>query len=440
MSRVPPHNIEAEANVLGACLIRPDVIRDVVPILDPEDFYDPSNGAVWAAIADEWTHGRPVDAATIAAVLPPAILDEKGRSFTVTLMSAVPATSNAPRYAQIVADMADLRRAIALGAEGVETAYEGAHDPENALDTIGALWQGLSRKSTSATAIPVERLHDVAAEGATVADEWVIPGYLTRSDRMILVAPEGYGKTMLFRQVAVMSATGLNPFSFQPMPPVRSLIVDLENPRGIIRETLRPILDAAARHGQNVDPDRMLMWHNQAGIDIRSRSGMAALDEALTEAVPDVVCVGPLYKLFRKRQGESDEDAALDTTARLDELRTRHGFALMIEHHAPKPNGGTRDMIPFGSSIWMRWPEFGPALRPPPRAGRDRSVLVWDEWRGPRDVRPWPSRLVRGDVWPWHPDFATGVPAEARTRTPHLAEGFDAAAEEPPPDLGEEPF
>ena len=47
----------------------------------------------------------------------------------------------------------------------------------------------------------------------------------------------------------------------------------------------------------------------------------------------------------------------------LDDLRTRFGFALVLEHHAPKPRGGRRDLLPFGSQRWLARPELGIRLK-----------------------------------------------------------------------------
>ena len=33
--------------------------------------------------------------------------------------------------------------------------------------------------------------------------------------------------------------------------------------------------------------------------------------------------------------------------------------ALFIEGHAPKKQGGVRELTPHGTGLWLRWPEFG---------------------------------------------------------------------------------
>jgi replicative DNA helicase len=60
-----------------------------------------------------------------------------------------------------------------------------------------------------------------------------------------------------------------------------------------------------------------------------------------------------------------------------------------------------RPTRPIGSSLWMRWPEFGIGIRPTSEETRLRTVDV-ESWRGPRAQRPWPRRMEEGaDGWPW---------------------------------------
>jgi replicative DNA helicase len=81
-----------------------------------------------------------------------------------------------------------------------------------------------------------------------------------------------------------------------------------------------------------------------------------------------------------------------------------------MEAHAPHAGPmGPRSLRPAGSSLWLRWPEFGYGLR---RVEHEQSAqegracrLV--PWRGARDARDWPLFLRAGDPatgeWPWKP-------------------------------------
>ena len=46
--RIPPHNLEAEQSVLGAALLSPDAMYDVLEITSADDFYDPNNKEIFS--------------------------------------------------------------------------------------------------------------------------------------------------------------------------------------------------------------------------------------------------------------------------------------------------------------------------------------------------------------------------------------------------------
>lgn len=413
-----PHDLGAERYLLGAMLLSADARRQAVRLVAASDFYRPAYSNLFAVIAELHEHGG-VDLALVvdslrrrgqleSFVVRSDGIDVAGIPALVALERQTPATSNAGKYAGIVAELAVLRRAIAVASDLVDAAYAVPSD----VGEFIAVAENSFRSLTLPTQDPATVWTlDEFVDAATATYEWVIPGFIERGDRVVLTAGEGAGKTYLTRQLAIASSQGINPFTFRPIQPIRSLLVDLENPASIVRRHGARMLSVARAQARGAyDPDRVMLWHEPAGIDIRSRVDFGKLDDVITLARPDLVCIGPLYKLFRKDRRETDEDAALDVTQRLDDLRTRHGFALVIEHHAPNGGGGHRDLRPFGSSVWQRWPEFGPALYPHPKA-RSRELLLWGDWRGPRDERPWPTSLAWGTTWPWEFTWDDGVPA-----------------------------
>lgn len=191
---------------------------------------------------------------------------------------------------------------------------------------------------------------------------------------------------------------------------MRSLLVDLENPE----DHLRDWVDRLASHGeawQRKTQGRGAVWHRPGGVDLRKRTDRSQLEEVLRRHRPDLVALGPLYKAFRRKGGETDEQAAAEMQEILDDLRTRYSFALVIEHHAPKAQGGVRDLSPFGSSLWLRWGEIRMSLVPP-----DKSFPVWSlelkPFSGSRVEHGWPDRIDRNrssSGLPWLGYWANSV-------------------------------
>lgn len=232
--------------------------------------------------------------------------------------------------------------------------------------------------------------------------DWLIPGMLERGERVMIVAAEGVGKTMLARQVAILAGAGVNPFTFGRIPPVRTLFVDLENPERIIRRTSRKILTAVREnYGHRVDPEAHL-WIKPDGINVLKPADRALLEAQIEATAPELLVLGPLYKAFIDPGNKTAEATAIEVAKYLDEIRVRYNLALWLEHHAPLGNGlSGRDLRPMGSAVWMRWPEFGYALAPDPTAAGPAPEYLVQQWRGPRDLRQWPTRLARSDLFPF---------------------------------------
>lgn len=213
--------------------------------------------------------------------------------------------------------------------------------------------------------------------------------------------------SVLLRQVAVSAAAGLHPFTRRPIPPVRSLVMDLENPDEAIDEVCAPMAELAeATDGW--DPDRCWLWRRPSGINLRQRRDRHELEAVLREAHPDLVCLGPIYKAYVARGKDDEESATRETIAALDDLRTRYGFALLMEHHAPHGEGNKngRTMRPHGSVYWQRWPEIGIGLE----AVRDMpGSLKLGRFRGDRVRNQWPERIDRATPWPWSGVWAAGT-------------------------------
>lgn len=226
------------------------------------------------------------------------------------------------------------------------------------------------------------------------AYDWVIPGLLEKQERVIVVAAEGVGKTMLARQVAIASAAGLHPFTFQPMAPIRTLTIDLENPARIIRRTSRSIMENAIRLSHAKTVDAHLHIHPQ-GLDLTDTKDRMFMEQLVEQIRPQLICLGPLYKSYVDNGSRTSEALAVEVAKYLDKIRDVYGCALWLEHHAPLgASMTTRELRPFGSSVWSRWPEFGISITPDPLSPEG---YVYDvrHFRGARDKRAWPVKMKR---------------------------------------------
>lgn len=232
--------------------------------------------------------------------------------------------------------------------------------------------------------------------------DWIIPNLLERQERVIVVAAEGVGKTMLARQIALMTAAGLHPFTATNIPPLRTLYIDLENPERIIKRTSHKILEHINwfKPNQTIHADILI---KPDGINLLNPKDRTYLEQAIQQSQPDITFLGPLYKAYLDPGTTTTESTITNIAQYLDYLRTTHNTALWLEHHAPFGTSQTnRQLRPFGSTVWSRWPEFGINLTPDPTT-QHRYEL--NHYRGARDQREWPKALKRGQTWPFEPEY-----------------------------------
>lgn len=235
-------------------------------------------------------------------------------------------------------------------------------------------------------------------EDADTSYDWIIPNLLERGDRVMVVASEGAGKTTLARQVAMMSSAGIHPFRRTPMDPLRTLMIDLENPERIIRRATGKIYDRIKAFGQEGNMDGAHLVMKPDGVNLLTSRDQAMIEEHVANTNPDILFFGPIYKSFLDPGGKTAEAVCGEIVRFLDYIRVEYDCALWLEHHAPLGEQNRRDLRPFGSAVWSRWSEFGIALTPDIT---DPSLIQFNHYRGQREKREWPLLTKRGATWPF---------------------------------------
>lgn len=115
----PPANPEAEQSVLGAILVRPEVLDRVADLLTPKDFYREAHGRIYQAMLDLYNRHEPVDLVSVTALLKERghLEGVGGPVFLATLSEQVGFAANADYYARLVHDKALLRRLLDCSQE-----------------------------------------------------------------------------------------------------------------------------------------------------------------------------------------------------------------------------------------------------------------------------------------------------------------------------------
>jgi len=373
------------------------------------DFYVPAHQSVWAVLLGLHGNAQPLDAVSVAAELKRiGELDAVGGGAALLeLQSRTPSTKSIGRYCDIVIQKSTLRSIIQIGTHILQEAQQGHQDPQDLLEQFASTLAGMGGRLGE---LPPDlyQLDNFLNSGDVAPPEWIIDDIIRFGWRVLIVAPEGAGKTTLIRHMGICAAQGIHPFRHTRIKPIKCVIIDLENPQDSIAHVCNPIIEQVGSVVEGeYDPDRAWLWWRPAGINIRQRHDRIALESILAHVRPDLVLLGPLYKLYEVKAGEGDEMAARSVMTVLDDLRVRYNFGLILEHHAPKAQGGgKRNLLPYGSSFWMRWPEIGISLSP---AGEGMETLEVGRYRGDRLKNDWPSKLHRGRKWAWEAEWGGGA-------------------------------
>jgi hypothetical protein len=403
LDRTPPNDIAAERAVLGCCMNNPKLVEQIR--LVGADFYRSVHETIWNAIRELTARGVPSDWVAVNAILAEQgnLPRVGGTPYLHDLVSETTVTVNVDYYAAIIQDRSGRRKMIDEMVRGLQDAY-GSADPLEAI---------LGRAEARLSSVPSRDDSDLDAlmnldeflAQPIPADDWVIPDLMARGDRLVLTGLEGLGKSILMRQIAMCAAAGIHPFNGMACEPKTVLFIDAENPKVIMMKTIGQLRHAVSVHGFTIDAKRWWIERRPQGLDLSDAKDRLWLQRRVQLVQPDLLCIGPAYKLYLGGQGEREEDLARQVTSALDVVREMVGCALILEHHSPHspPGVKTRNVRPIGSSLWLRWPEFGLGIRHADRPDAyDRRLVDVVPWRGSRDERPWPDQLESpGNGMPW---------------------------------------
>lgn len=222
---IPPQSLEMEQAVLGAMLIAPDVIPDVMDRVRQDDFYRAEHKTIFWALVEMYARGKTIDLLTVQEVLRRLNqLEECGGSpYLVHLTDTVPSPENAAFYAAVIGEKAGLRRL--LDASGqiralANSEYDEIADVYDRAYSIvsDAVESHDSRKAADSQSVVAEVLAEIenrrqhggprgVATGFVDIDRWTsgfCPGEL-----VIVAGAPSMGKSAFAMQCAEgMSVTG----------------------------------------------------------------------------------------------------------------------------------------------------------------------------------------------------------------------------------------
>lgn len=221
--RIPPQNIESERALLGSIMLRSESLEDIMDIIRPDSFYAEKHRTIFKAIIDLFSKNEPIDLLTLSSRLKEReMLDRAGgMSYLTDLVNAVPSSSNAEYYAQMVQKKHMMRKLIEASEHICTLGYDETTELDELLDNAEKKIYEVTHSTSNSNFIELkdalgeawdrlDKLHKSKEEFRGVPTGFreldnKLAG-LQKSDLIILAARPSMGKTSLALDIARQTA------------------------------------------------------------------------------------------------------------------------------------------------------------------------------------------------------------------------------------------
>lgn len=219
-----PYSAEAEQSVLGALIMEPEVISDVVEILPSSDcFYLSVHKLIYQSMLDLFTMNSTIDLVTVLEQLRKnSDYDENEyKTYFMHIADVVPSISRVGEYAEIVRNKYTVRKLIIAARDIIDESHKAVEDVPKLIEFAEQKIFDIRDAKNSNGLEPISR---VIARNMKTLDELnltdssqraistgiglldsTITG-LNRSDLIILAARPGMGKTSFALNIALHAA------------------------------------------------------------------------------------------------------------------------------------------------------------------------------------------------------------------------------------------
>ncbi len=222
LGRRVPYSAEAEQSILGAMLIDPACVADVVNSVKPSEFYIDLNREIFETIFSMFSVGQKIDPVTVLDQMRSRrVWRENSQQYLIELMEVTPTAANVLQYCAIVRERALLRNLGDAATEITELVYQEGGQAEQVLELAERKVYALRKESATGGLVPLPQvLQDVLSQISQAAQNGSkLPGMTTgladideclqglgAGDFVLIASRPGMGKTSIALNMAVSAA------------------------------------------------------------------------------------------------------------------------------------------------------------------------------------------------------------------------------------------
>jgi len=265
--RLPPQSMEAERALLGAIMLRPDAMNEIIDIISRHSFYADKHRIIFEAMLKLFSKNDPIDLLSVTSWLrEKKLLDQAGGSSYVSeLANAVPSSANIEHYAQIVQKKHLMRTLIDASDYIAQLGYDETQDIEELLDKAEKRVFGITSMPSNKNFIEI---------GSALGEAWERLDQLHKSDQGLRGVPTGF--TELDTALSGFQKSDLIIVAARPSMGKTSLALDMARHAAVEHDIPVGIFSLEMSSQQLVD--RML--GADAHVDLwRLRTGKLQTDE-----------------------------------------------------------------------------------------------------------------------------------------------------------------
>ena len=336
---LPPHDPDAETDLVGSVILMPEKLEAVLPLVKPRDFYLGTNRAIYAAVCKLHDEGRgiTVESVTDAVLRGRWDCQEPIEKYLTRMLDRVPHGAHAVYHAEQVLESSRKRNLVYAASQMIRN----AHDPETSADQ---LYEDLREAEPPPMgAMPIDAV-DLMKSHPRLREP-LVDGLLRRGETMNVIAATKTGKSWLSLDLALAVATG-RPWLGHAVKRGNVLLVDNELHRETLASRLRTVSEARSiDQGEFAGFLKVQPMRGQL-CDIFE---LGTFFRRLPGGLYSLVILDCWYKFTEAGVSENDNAAAGRAYSRLDSYANDLGCGFVAIHHSSKGSQADKAVTDVGS-------------------------------------------------------------------------------------------